>query len=110
MNGQRVFMSVAACCVVLVTGCGSTIPMVSKAQRCEVDSAILTSNCATPQQLAAETTYQQMVTTMLEERQALLRCGAAFDALRDSLNRCNQKIDEFNADVARINRENEAAK
>lgn len=97
-------------CVLLASGCGGTVSVVPHAVRCDAKEDLLASKCAKPRTIPDDAIFADIVSTMREDRQALQECSIALDALRDSLNRCNQQTDEFNTKVDEINRLNAAKK
>lgn len=90
----------------LVTGCATPIPVATPALRCEASAELLASQCEKPKPLPDDATYETVVDAMREDRQALLECGLKVDALRESINRCNQQAYQLNSKVDEINEKN----
>jgi hypothetical protein len=85
-----------------LSACG-TVAVVPHAMKCDASAALLAAHCAQPAQLAVDATFASMVDALRSDRQALRECALAVDALRDSLNRCNQATDDFNRKIDAIN-------
>lgn len=87
-------------------GCCTPVPVVPKAIRCEPSAELLAHQCAAPEQLPENATFQTLVDTMLADRQALRECALAEKALRDSITKCNQANDGFNKKIDELNESN----
>jgi hypothetical protein len=81
----------------------STVAVVPHAMKCDASAPLLAARCAQPAPLAGEATFAAMVDAMRSDRQALRECALSFEALRDSLIRCNQATDDFNRKIDAIN-------
>lgn len=91
-------------CSLIVSGCATPVPVASHTLQCDVSMELLASKCKHPEPVSKETTYEEMVDVMREDRQALLECGLKLEALRDSIIRCNQQSEQFNNTMDEINR------
>ena len=85
-----------------ITGC-KTLPVVPHAISCDVSAELLAGKCATPKQIANDTTYATLVDTMQDDRKALRDCGITVDTLRDAIKRCSHATDEYNKKIDAIN-------
>lgn len=94
----------------LTAGCAPTLTVVPHMTGCEVSDKLRAGKCALPRQLPDDATFATLVDTMLVERPALRECAALVDALRDSLQRCNQATADFNKTIDEINARNQAVK
>ena len=88
---------------IFIAGCTTAVPVVPHAIRCELSAELQASNCPESGQLPQDATFQTLVDTMLADRQALRECGLSVNALRDSINKCNQATDEFNKKIDALN-------
>lgn len=86
-----------------LAGCCPTVIVAPHATRCDAGAELLAARCAPPQQISGDATFASVVDAMRADRQALSECGLSLDALRDSINRCNQAVDEFNKKVDELN-------
>jgi hypothetical protein len=95
-------MPLVASCLI-ASGC-QTLPVVPHAISCEVDPELLSTPCAEPKQIPANTTtYATLVDTMQADRKALRECSNTADALRDALKHCNQTTAEYNKKIDALN-------
>ena len=96
-------MPAALVLAVALAGCGTTVvPVVTKAEKCDVPPA-LRQDCDAPVLLATDITYGQLLDSYLGDRQRLRRCVEQRDALQAALDRCNGAIDAFNAKLEALN-------
>ena len=102
MNAFGVKLTAISLACLLVAGC-KTVTVVPHALNCDANAELLASKCASPRQIASNTTYATLVDTMQMDRQALQECGIAAEALRDSIRRCNQATDEYNRKIDELN-------
>lgn len=91
---------------ICIAGCTTTVPVVPHAIRCELGPKLKAYRCAEPKPLPQDATFQTLVDTMLADRQALLECNLSANALRNSINRCNQATDDFNKKIDELNQSN----
>lgn len=89
---------------IFIAGCTTPVPVVPHAIRCELSTDLQSRNCSEPKPLPQDATFQTLVDTMLADRQASRECGLLVGALRDSINKCNQAIDEFNKEIDKSNK------
>lgn len=89
--------------VAALAGCTRTLPVAMHANRCEPGAM---QACAAPMKLAHDATYAQLVDALLADRQALRECTLSSNALRASIDLCNQASDEFNNKIDAVNRLN----
>jgi len=92
--------------VLFIAGCTTPVPVVPHAIRCELSADMQASRCPEPKSLPEDATFQTLVDTMLADRQALRECGLTANALRDSINKCNQTTDDFNKKIDEMNKSN----
>jgi hypothetical protein len=94
-------------CFVL-SGCGRTLILKSPhAIRCDAPSELLNNRCSNPTNITNDITFEGLVDASRSDRQALRECKRSFEALQDSINRCNQAIDDLNTKIDQINAANE---
>ena len=74
--------------------------------RCDVSPDLMASRCPSPAKIPNDATFGGLADAELSDRHALRECGVTVDALRDSINKCNQATDEFNKKVDEINDRN----
>ncbi len=86
----------------LIAGC-RTVPVVPHAMKCDVSPELLAGKCATPTQIANDSTYATLIDSMQADRKALRECGLNVDTLRDAIRRCNQATDEYNRKIDALN-------
>ncbi|MCK9201128.1 MAG: hypothetical protein M0P59_10060 [Gallionella sp.] len=91
---------------IFAAGCTTPVPVVPHAIRCELSAELQAGNCSAPKPLPEDATFQTLVDTMLTDRQALRECGLTANALRDSINKCNQATDDFNKKIDELNKSN----
>jgi hypothetical protein len=82
----------------LSAGCAHYVPTVTKANQCNPEDFQL--SCAAPTTLQKGTTYGQLLTSYLVDREALLECANRLDGLAKFLARCNAELDDFNRRLA----------
>ena len=109
MNRLRSKLGAMLASIVMIAGCCPTLTVAPHAIRCDTDAELLAHKCPVPNQIPDDATFQAVVDAMRSDRQALLDCGIAFNALRDSINRCNQTVDDFNRKIDEINAKNKNA-
>ncbi len=88
--------------ILLIAGC-RTVPVVPHAMKCDVSPELLAGKCATPTQIASDSTYAMLIDTMQTDRKALRECGLSVDTLRDAIRRCNRATDEYNRKIDALN-------
>lgn len=97
-------------CTSFLAGCANrTLIVVPHASRCgdkSDDAKIASFECASPKPVPGGATYQTIVDIARDDRQALKECGIKMQELRDMINSCNLRVDEFNVKIDRINKEN----
>lgn len=91
---------------IFIAGCTTTVPVVPHAIRCELGPQLQAYRCAEPKPLPQDATFQTLVDTMLADRQALHECKFSANALRNSINTCNQATDDFNKKIDELNESN----
>lgn len=87
----------------LVAGCCSNLPVVPHAIRCDAFPVLLVGKCEAPTQIPDDATFSILVDAMQGDRKALQECALAAEALRASMERCNQGTDDFNKKMDEIN-------
>ena len=105
MMNKRVFGGLCAGLLAL-TGCSSTLVVAPHAPRCEVQPDLSTYKCTPPARVPAGTTYGGLVDVLRSDRQSLRECVINIDALRETLGRCNQAVDDYNKKVDEVNAQN----
>ncbi len=86
----------------LIGGC-RTVPVVPHAMKCDLSPELLVGKCATPTQIANDSTYATLIDAMQADRRALRECGLSVDTLRDAIQRCNRATDEYNRKIDALN-------
>jgi len=109
MNRLRLKLGAMLASSVMLAGCCPTLSVAPHAIRCNADAELLAHKCPLPNQIPDDATFQAVVDAMRSDRQALRDCGISLDALRDSINRCNQTVDDFNKKIDEINAKNKNA-
>lgn len=90
----------------LAAGCATLIPVPGKGIDCNPDAKLLAIQCAEPQSLPPDATFQTLVDTALADRKALTDCSHTVRALQDSIKACKQAVDEHNRRIDENNQQN----
>lgn len=110
MHGHQSKLGAILAASFLLAGCGPTLTVAPHAMRCDAKAELLAHRCLLPQQIPDDATFETVVDATRNDRQALRECGISLDTLRDSINRCNQTVDEFNRKIDEVNAKNKSAK
>lgn len=92
-----------------LAACSTPLVVAPHAIPCAADDRLLAQQCPPPTPMADDATFEALVDAARGDRQALRECGISLAALRDSLHRCQQAVDDFNRKIDEINARNKRA-
>lgn len=101
---------VALAALATLGGCAPTLPVLVEPIGCPIDATVLARRCELPRTIPNGATYGDVLDLYQLDRKALRDCAAHDQAVAEMVQACQRTIEQYNKNLADINRRNAATK
>lgn len=101
-------MKRALICLISAASCGCTsiaVPVVKEALKCEAPASML-ATCGSTAAINEGITFGELIEMSRRDRDALNECALRHKSLADAVAACNDNIENYNAEIRKINARN----